>query len=191
MFGICQVQVFPCVQFIKPMRSRTPQSRLQRGFTLVEALVVLALIGILVLIGMPALFRLFQNLQVKTAARQVAAQIRLARNNSVTQKAPHRMVIRNKDASTNINTYVVELDPEDDGSYTILPNLDFRLPPGIVIEDSPVFNSGVATISMDTRGIITSASVTTPPYSIDFKSPNGLTLRIQIHISGAVEVQTL
>ncbi len=182
-----KVEVSPYVRLNKRFK---PGSRLQLGFSLLETLVVLALIGILLLIGLPALFRLFQNFQVKTAARQVAAQIRLARNNSVTQKTPHRMVIRNKDASTNINTYVLELDPEDDGTYTIFPNLDFRLPRGIIIEDSPTFVGGVATIDMNTRGIVTSAGGT-PPYIIDFKSPNGLTLRIQIHISGAVEVQTL
>ena len=157
------------------------------GFTLVEALVVLLVIVALLLITIPALFRILQNYNLKTATTQLAIHLRLARNQCVTQKLKYRAIIRSKSAFSGKNTYQIEYAPAGDSTFVLLPHLDFRIPPGVEIQDSAIFTSGVATIDFNTRGGATSVTGT-PPYDISLKSKNGLTYRIRIQLSGEVEV---
>lgn len=154
--------------------------------SLLEILIVIALIGIMVAFGIPALYRFFQDYRVKTAATQIGTQIRLARNNCVSQKIQYRVIINNKNATTNRNTYTVQNNKS--GSFLPVDYLDFDLPGGINIENSAVFIGGVATITMDTRGGV-SALAGSPPFFIDIKGITGLTYRITVQLTGAVKVE--
>lgn len=57
--------------------------RAGRGFTLIEALVVLALIGIAMLIGAPVLMNMLRRSRVESVVLDVASQVRAARLQSV------------------------------------------------------------------------------------------------------------
>jgi prepilin-type N-terminal cleavage/methylation domain-containing protein len=63
-----------------------------RGFTLVELLIVLALIGIMSAIALPTLSSANERNAVWTASEQIGSQIRQARLKAITRNTPFRVV---------------------------------------------------------------------------------------------------
>jgi Tfp pilus assembly protein FimT len=114
----------------------------EKGFSVMEILLVLALITVMLLIAIPLFSRLIKNYRVQTSATQLAVQMRFARNAAVKQKLKHRIVI---DEGTS--TYKVEKETDfDSGTFEVIENMDFNLPEGVTInetsDDGPItFNS--------------------------------------------------
>lgn len=68
------------------MRLDTPEPRpKQRGYTLVEALVVVALIGMLSVIAVPNFIQLYRSSKLKSSMRNFTADIRGARQRAVSE----------------------------------------------------------------------------------------------------------
>lgn len=59
------------------------------GFTLVEMLVVLAIIGMLLGISIPFTSQFGKGLRIKTAARAISSTLRLARSDAITYRKKH------------------------------------------------------------------------------------------------------
>ncbi len=91
----------------------------RRGFTTLEVLVVLALMGLFLLAAMPSLVRFYHNYQLRTAASQLQIHIRLARYLAVKQKTPYRVRVFPETDGTSPNSYVVER--RDGSGWTPLP----------------------------------------------------------------------
>jgi prepilin-type N-terminal cleavage/methylation domain-containing protein len=66
--------------------------RSDRGFTLIEILVVVALIGILSAIGLPVLSESTNRNAVWTASEQIGSQVRQARLKAITRNQPFRVI---------------------------------------------------------------------------------------------------
>jgi len=157
----------------------------QKGFSLTEALVVLAVFTAIVIVSIPVLFRMLQAYRVKSAATQLAIQMRYARMECVTEKLPYRVVLRSRTASSAKNTYSVQYN--DGSGFFSVPNFDFKLPGGIEIDDSAVFSGGTATIDFNSRGGASSSSVSAP-YVIDITGANEVRYRVRVNLTGAVEI---
>jgi prepilin-type N-terminal cleavage/methylation domain-containing protein len=71
------------------MRKRTRHARSERGFTLVEIMIIVAMIGVLAALGGPALDGFFTGLRLKAAARDAADALRLARVEAIRTGTPH------------------------------------------------------------------------------------------------------
>lgn len=63
--------------------------RIRAGVTLVELMIVVAMIGALASFGAPLLSQFFDNLRLKGAARETADALRLARIEAIRTQVPH------------------------------------------------------------------------------------------------------
>ncbi len=70
------------------------------GFSLLEALVVVAIIAIIALIGVPVYINLQPQLKLQAAARSLAADLRLAQEAAVTEQINYLVAF-----NTNENSY--------------------------------------------------------------------------------------
>ncbi len=57
--------------------------RTARGFSVLEVMVVVAIIGLLLSIGVPSFFTYTQNMQIRSAAEQVTAGLNIAKNEAI------------------------------------------------------------------------------------------------------------
>jgi prepilin-type N-terminal cleavage/methylation domain-containing protein len=72
------------------MRSRTRiRGAGKAGFTLIEAMIVVAIIGAVAAIGTPAMERFFIDLRARAAARNTADALRIARAEAIRTGSPH------------------------------------------------------------------------------------------------------
>ncbi len=161
-------------------------SRIRRGFSLMEALVVVAIIGVFLLFAIPTLYRMLQGYHVKTAANQFAIQVRMARNLSVSQKTDYQMVINDKSHLGAPNTYKLQYFPA--GIIQAVPNMDTDIADNVQILSTAIFAAGQATLLFDPRGRIKTANGAATPYLIEFQGPY-LRYRVTVDSIGAVQIE--
>ncbi len=110
------------------IRSRRAAS----GFTLVELLVVIALMGILALIGLPWMFGTLNRAKLVGAARETATIMQLARMEAVKYSVPTQVLY---DGANGFFTAFADLDRNgtfDAGTDRVIVG-QYRLPKGIFL----------------------------------------------------------
>lgn len=143
-----------------PGLGRSRPGRLPRsaGITLIEMLVVLAILTAVLMIGMPALLSIMNAYALGTTAEQMAMHVRFARHSSVKEKQLHRVSLRDDAHSTAPNTY--EVQEFDGSSWVTIEDYEFSMPEGILIKASTTYtSSGTGTINLDSRGGCTAGQV--------------------------------
>jgi type IV fimbrial biogenesis protein FimT len=110
------------------MATTTKYKRLgTRGFTMVELLVVLTIIGVLIAIASPSMSRFLADWRVKDAANTLIGQIRLARIEAIRTSRPVVLCPVNAMGTACAATTVTEwkngwllfVDANNDGDYTV------------------------------------------------------------------------
>ena len=63
--------------------------RNQRGFTMMEMMIVVVVIGIIAAMAVPSFLNYMPKLRVKSSARDIVSELRLARSKSVSERRPY------------------------------------------------------------------------------------------------------
>ena len=91
---------------MKPVSTRTRHAGHDRGYSLPELLIVIALIGLFVLFGGPAMADAFRAYKVRSVANDLTTDLRALRYNAVSTRTPRTMTLNNTtSASPNQYTY--------------------------------------------------------------------------------------
>jgi prepilin-type N-terminal cleavage/methylation domain-containing protein len=102
------------------MRARTTRSpRGRRGFTLVELMIVVAMITIGASVGVPMFSNFFADLRLKSAARDAADALRLARAEAIRSGRPH-LVFFSAGTGTDASGAPLPVDPTTGGPAPIV-----------------------------------------------------------------------
>ena len=131
------------------------------GFTLLEMLVVLVLVAVLTAVAVPAAGGGIQTLRLQSAARHVAAALRLARGRAIRQQEIH----------------LVSLDREQGRVTVASGDLEFQrsfsLPQGVRLQEAVLLDG-------------TPPRPGPPPERTDFFfAPNGLSQALEIRLVNA------
>ena len=135
-----------------------PSTRNRAGFTLLELLVVLVLVGVITAVAAPAVGAGIQTLRLQSAARHVAAALRLARGRAIRSQ---EIQLVSLDRTRNQVT-VASGDLEFQRSFQLPPGV--RLQEALLLDGSPP-RPGPA-----------------PERTDFFFAPNGLTQALEVRL---------
>lgn len=127
--------------------------RSDRGFTLIEVMVVVALIGILAAIGLPVLTESTNRNAVWTASEQIGSQVRQARLKAITRNQPFRVTF-DCPAVGQYRVLAFQDDPliddaadrcsqtyeHDSGIYTMPVNVSFGAVPTLHVNGRGIYS---------------------------------------------------
>ena len=149
-----------------------------RGFSLLEAIIIVGLIAIIAAASLPRLTRMLIDMRIETSAQQLATNLRFARMSAVKQKVQYQITIHDESATppATPNTYEVTYAPG--GSFIIFPRADAKLDSGLRILSSSTLSS----VIFDPRGSASAAG------SISLRGENSAEYRIDLRTTGSVNV---
>lgn len=90
----------------------------RRGFTLIEAMVTLALLGLLLMLGLPDMMLWLQNSQVRTAADSILNGLQLARTEAVRRNTKVRFQLTST-AAAGLSDWSVNASSDGGTTYTV------------------------------------------------------------------------
>lgn len=131
----------------------TPLS-LQRGITMMEVMVTVAIIAIMMAVGAPTLARWMQNNQIKTSAQNVLNGLQLARGEAVRRNARVQFTLTDKAGTTGWSV----------GCLTVTATCEANIQIGSATDGGETVRLGASTATL------TGADYTTP-----IKAGSGMT----------------
>ena len=151
-------------------------SNKQKGFSLLEAVIVAGLIAVIAAVFLPAFFNTIKNYRAQTSAEQITMNLRFARMAAVKKRRNYQVTF----SADPTNTYAVLMDENKDGSFEKYPNADTTIPDGVKI-----LSGGITSVTFNARGAATIVGGST----IRVQLTDDFIYRINVLTNGAVSKQ--
>ncbi|HEU4523117.1 MAG TPA: GspH/FimT family pseudopilin [Thermoanaerobaculia bacterium] len=116
-----------------------PSNTAMRGYSLVEALVVVAIVGVISLVSVPNFMAMYRSMKIKTAVRQFSNDVRSARQEAVSRYRPVMVTVGTSTADRH--TYWIYLWNPATSSWDLRKTGE--LEPQTALENRTVFFTGV------------------------------------------------
>ena len=148
----------------------------ERGFTITELMVVVAIMGVLTAAATPSLLRWLTSIRMESATQEIASTLQLARVKAITQNTSIRI-----NFDTAANTY--QIQQRDSANLTTWNNVEKakKLPLGVTfvsITGNPItFQSGRGSTPVGNNGTVT------------LKNTQGKTTDVVVAQTGRVSVR--
>ena len=151
-------------------------SNKQKGFSLLEAVIVAGLIAIIAAVFLPTFFNTIKNYRAQTSAEQITMNLRFARMAAVKKLRRYQVTF----SADPTNAYAVLMDENKDGSFEKYPNADTSIPDGVKI-----LSGGITSVTFNARGAATIVGGST----IRVQLTDDFIYRITVSSNGAVTKQ--
>ena len=102
----------------------------ERGFTLIETLIVVVVIGLVLATGMPAFNNYKHTILLKEGRQLLLSDLRMARQLAVTRRAPVIVRYGTPPTTTDITTYTIHVDKNSNGVVDGADRVITRTMPG-------------------------------------------------------------
>src|SRR5436309_10159467 len=118
-------------------RSTSRRSGGERGYSLPELLIVIALIGIFVVFGGPSINEAYKAYKIWSVANELVTDLRAQRYNAVSNRAPRTLTLNNQSAT-----------PPNQYSYTTYKGVAMT----VRLENSNIETTSAASVTFNTNG---------------------------------------
>ena len=151
--------------------------RSERGFTVIELLTVVAIMLVITAIATPSFYYWLPTYRLSAGARQIAADLQLARMKAISQNTRYRL------SFTAANIYEMQ---KDDGGFDVAPGHgSVKLPEGITVTNGDPFTA-FNTSEFQSRG----TAITEAGQFADIELTNGdLNKAVCIELVGRVHIE--
>jgi prepilin-type N-terminal cleavage/methylation domain-containing protein len=150
------------------------------GFSLVEMMVVVIVVGILIVASIPNIAQSNLQRRVESAASDMSARIQFARQHTVATRIPSRLVL-----DRNAGTYHFESQATD-MSWFRSPDEDYPLPHGVHWSCIAGPDSNGNVVEFESRG---TAALDDMPMSVVFNNDRGDSSFLSLVCTGRVTVR--
>ena len=139
------------------------QLKHNKGFSLVEILIVVAIIAVVLSVAAPSFMSYRQNTSLKEATRDLAGDITLWRQSAIAENVRYRMVF-----DQGANNYRIQIEsPANSSTYvnlsTVNPSVNDTKSPGsfsnAILITGASFSGGQAFITFQPRGTMSAGTV--------------------------------
>lgn len=162
------------------------QSRQQAGFTVVELMITVAIVGMLLAVGVPSMRTMLQTNKVAAQSRSVVTAFNFARSEAVTRKADVHVIPT--DGNSWSNGITVWTDADDSGAMNNNDDEVLQVYDGLDAS-SLTPSATVAQVSFDNDGfMISPSSAVSFELKLDNCYVDGRT--ITVNLTGRLDVET-
>ena len=168
------------------------KTRRKPGFTLVELIIVVAILVMMLAVAMPLFFQIIAQRRLTAAVERVATDLRYVQSLAVTQGAVHRLHSGEDGAVGRPGQYRLERDNGAGGWVALVewynPSTDYDGSSLQSIKDNGGTSIGTFDVRFNSQGAVANTGVGSFPIVLTVVARSGKTSTIQVLRSGAVRV---